>query len=561
MNAAYLRETGDDIGSVSVVTVEQWSKLMREAERKGVQIEPQLFFCPECGERTRFQSASARGKHPSPARFRHEDREKCVILDCDARVDSDSYGFYMPKQRAPIFILPDSDGSFKLAVGFVTPEEEKKRLLSVKNISSGKIGIKVGSEIRAEVPLQAFLRGTSDIQFVQLKSPIQCGAKTSVVFSLSKTGEQPASSRSAIWPDTTDWFGTKDCYGAIFEYSVGNAGEKIRNGGKITAGRRYLMIRKQTGNMTVPANFFHDITELFTVYKEVGSMSLRIQNSVQYSVAQVEFPKSPKKGGKISASDYTRLVQHLQERFGVILCDDVPETIPLWPPVIKKSEAYDVISSYRDGASSEILSLHTAGVKNAAGREFPSYISVAANGLKTRQLPSVDNGPFHYALLTGLSKRRSYIAIEGQMLGSSMVNFRSTEVVQTPPVNISFQKSFGYSEDSGSYMDPGSYQLPEGAVCMKSSVGGMIYYDSGKQESFLANGMVVLQGGSEFVIRLQNGLTYHFYSDESVNNKIPVIHEEIEARTEEKEETTSPRCRCRRRHKYDKKARKEHQYA
>ena len=336
MNTAYYRTPGTP-SRIMVVRIED----VIGNRRAGISYEGKL-FCPACGEQLHYSNGGEsmrNGKrfYRGPY-FKHQAKGLCTIDECENRVDRQiNDGRYISqKLKLPLFLRPNKSGAFVLSAGFSTANKEALRKL--KNRGFSKVVGTLGTSVPITISLDDLLdEKNSDILFLDLDAPVLKGMN--VKFDVEGAFIPPISlsEGNEDWSDNLDSF--TDQSGAVFQYSAGNAGEKVSTGSSILAGRPYLIAQKDTARGSIFIKpYLQNMAEKYGfLYEKKGYLNFQKQQCY-YTIHKVVFPESQ----KMANQDYQDLLEKLREQFGVFLCDTVSETRPLWPPATRKADAYGV---------------------------------------------------------------------------------------------------------------------------------------------------------------------------------------------------------------------------
>lgn len=300
-------------------------------------------FCPLCSEQVFFSNGSdvtrAGMKGYKGPHFKHQKKSKCAIDDCDNRVKEQvrDSPYISQRLRVPLFLRPDGAGGFTLSIGFSTVNKEALRKLQQRCFK--KIIVRQGTDTVTEVPIEDFLEEQNmlyiDVQQMVNKSrPLEAIIQNTY----DSVGKLLLSKGNVEWADTIDYF----LDGGIFQYSAGNSGEKLQAGSLIAANRPYLIVEKDVKSEFISDNTLEKISKKYGfLYQKKGYLRFSKDKS-SYMVSKVVFPST----SDLLASEYEELFNWVRERFGVFLYDIAKESTPLWPPAMRKTDAYGVQSQF-----------------------------------------------------------------------------------------------------------------------------------------------------------------------------------------------------------------------
>ena len=337
MKSAYYRAPGTP-GKISVIHIDD---VIVDGQKTKVSYDGRL-FCPVCGETVTPSNGTEmtfrgrrgyRGPH-----FRHKPKDLCAIEDCENRVDRQGNdGRYISQRlRLPLFLRPNDHGEFVLSAGFSTANKEALRRL--KNQGFTKVVGTVGKSMTIQVSIDDLLEEMDNgILYSDLEEPVLKSANIALNIKGKNVLSIPLSEGNADWSDSIDSF--TDQYGAVFQYSAGNAGEKIQAGSSILSGRPYLIVEKDTAakSMFIQSYMEKESKKYGFLYERKGYLNFP-KKGCRYAVRKVVFPSSR----EMKSEDYQTLQDNLRTKFGVFLCDTISETRPLWPPATRKGDAYGI---------------------------------------------------------------------------------------------------------------------------------------------------------------------------------------------------------------------------
>lgn len=386
-------------------------------ERRLIQTGNIQLFCPSCAERVIFHQASLDRKPGQKgyrgAHFNHQMKQNCVIEDCDLRVDdtADRSVYISQRLRTPLFLRPGPHG-FTLAAGFSTANKDALHRLQTPRFKKLVIGNNTGTF--AETTIDTLVNTNDDMVYVNL--PDITKRDMGLTASISgQFGHTPISQVNPDWSDTMDWFTNRR--GAIFQYSAGNCGEKIPSGNYIVAGRPYLIVDKNT-----TSNNSFILGTLKRLAKKYGFLCERKGNLAfsptnHYDVHKIVLPHS----SQLSPADYEDLFEYIRTNFAVILCNEVPETRPLWPPASRKSDAYAI----------QPTSSNTALIV-ASGVDTNANIQVHKDYVTTKLEPLTNCHDLTIGIVA-MRTKRTILSIDKPFSGN-VSSYRS-ETFKTPPTH------------------------------------------------------------------------------------------------------------------------------
>lgn len=402
MNSAYYRSPVAPGTLVSIAAEQLLDKRLASFPT----VQEYAFLCPSCGEQVILvrPNKTPGEKYYRPAHFKHQRAYLCETDDCDLRVDllGTTAEYLTQRIRSPLFLRPCGEGRFSLAAGFISANKELLKTLRRRDYE--RLSIRMGESVKGSILLSDLIQEES-ITYVDLPCPIKSHANYRLDID-SKTGSRSAATVNSEWAERLDWFGDEACSGAIFEYGTGNAGEKIRAGGAIVGGRPYLIAEKMSWDNS---EFVHYKETAFGKISRVklGHLQFKDPHVPAYTIYKVQFPVST----AVSPEQYLSLVKHLQERFAVMLCDEILETRPVWPPAARRSDAYTSSPAFSKEAIVAVCGVD-AGVSLYVHRDLVTPMPA----------PVFSHKEFQYTVLL-LATKRAYLTA-GWQLSSSVNSYR-----------------------------------------------------------------------------------------------------------------------------------------
>lgn len=468
------------------------------------------FRCPSCNELVYPVSPIklVTEKNYRAPYFRHQKAILCNVQDCDQRVDSPSTAIPVTQRlRTPLFLRPSGKGDFILAAGFSSADKDMLRRLS--NTANG-ISIKVPN---AEMPLTASLDDmleSGELTFIELPSPVAKRSNWEVSLTTNYgTTISPKGTDAKEWADRLDWFGDAS-KGAVFEYTAGNAGEKIRFGGSVRGGRAYLVAEKQIDRFpTYMQTSAQD--GVIRSYKKLGTLRFRKDHRTTYTVAKVVFPNSTDKKDETFKKAYADLVDKLDNNFGVSLSDTVQETAPLWPPAARMSDAY-ILTRVSEGNRVHAL---VSGLRPEDKVYLRSNTKETTEASELQRIPGADEDDEDLAVVTfPVSYARSYATVN-DYLPNTLDSFRfgvlrnrlSPQLILTGPngEQAVFNSSITHTVEW------------LGSVSITSiSTGCTLYQEQNSVQIPAGKGFKLDKPNDEFFVRLNSGVVIHFNPSSAV---------------------------------------------
>ena len=483
MQTAYYKRQSGQIVSIDAESLKLDNGVSLRYDRDSL-------FCPNCGERVFYAGGSETPElgrtTVRAAHFKHQKRQNCVVEDCDLRVDVDSDCYISQKLRMPLFLRPCGNGKFVLSAGFSTANKDALRRLRAGRFRA--LSITCGKD-KLELSIDDLLRADG-IAYVNIPAPLT--KMTSVKMAmLGQNATQSLSESNEEWSDLLDCF--VNDRGAVFQYSAGNAGEKLRAGSLITSGRPYLLLEKNTGAdwVKTPITKLHE--KYGFLYESQGQLSF--QNSgASYSVHKVVFPSA----AEVTKQEYESLFDYLREKFGVLLTDELKEVRPLWPPAVRKGDAYGVQAKqvYLTGncvEDGEILYLH----KNYGKVEELSFHKL--HDLHVVNLP----------LLT----RRTPVSFEGIFSGSISM-YRNERLPQPAEHGIELV------DDHRFMTIPGQYKIPYRSTMALCGTCDFTVYRSGHDAASYQAGEVIrvaVKPGERILLQTCAGVVFDILMQNSAS--------------------------------------------
>lgn len=323
MDTAYVRDM-DSPGYVTLVTAAQ-------ARDTGART---AFICPSCGMKAILacpQLLPGQKNYRAPY-FRHQKQDLCDVAVCERRCLSDSGTVRLSERlRLPLFLRPRGNGKFALSLGFRTENTDLLRRLKGRGYT--RLTARMSGKTVANADIDG-LRNDEGMAMLDLDAA--ASPKTAMVLSVSGKG-LPEADLSGFGPALQDGMDTFSAYaaGAMFEYGVGAAGQKVPTGGFVSAGRPYLLVVKRPDSSYVKPFWTTPPYAAITDAKFMGRLELKMA-SASYDVHRIVLPGTKKAGPTL----FARIAEKIQDLCGVMLCDGLPDVRPLWPPVSRKCDAY-----------------------------------------------------------------------------------------------------------------------------------------------------------------------------------------------------------------------------
>lgn len=315
MDTAYVRDM-DSPGYVTLVTAAQ----ARDAGARTT------FICPSCGMKAILACPQLRPgqKNYRAPYFRHQKQDLCDVAVCERRCLSDSGTARLSERlRLPLFLRSRGNGKFALSLGFRTENTDLLRRLKGRGYT--RLTARMSGKTVANADIDG-LRNDEGMAMLDLDAA--ASPKTAMVLSVSGKG-LPEADLSGFEPALQDGMDTFSAYaaGAMFEYGVGAAGQKVPTGGFVSAGRPYLLAVKKPDSSYVKPFWTTPPYAAITDAKFMGRLELKMA-SASYDVHRIVLPGTKKAGPTL----FARVAEKIQDLCGVVLCDGLPDVRPLWPP-------------------------------------------------------------------------------------------------------------------------------------------------------------------------------------------------------------------------------------
>ena len=273
------------------------------------------FFCPECGEIVYHR----KGGGNQPSQFYHQERT-VKSPECDNRVDGRSGLTLTQRVGLPLFLTCVS-GYYQLNIGFPALGD-----IMFNAISSQEYEVKISAGFKSrtiKINETNFLRDETTL------IPVNFIPTRGQNYTIRISGKEDEFDIPSKWSDYADGFSES---GAIFSYSE-TGGKKIRRGDSISTNRYYYALIKKTFPKHIGIK-----------QKNIGKITI---DNTTFKVIQFKITVPVK-----NKTDFTIISRYLKNHFDVWLLEYPPELVPIWPPVVQRSNMIPV-----DGKSSVICAV------------------------------------------------------------------------------------------------------------------------------------------------------------------------------------------------------------